>query len=242
MKTKILLSLAVLSLSALSLNVAADEQEDKLRAAVAKLVPSAKIDAIAPSPVPGLYEVVAGSALWYITEDGKFLIDGEVYDIAKRVNLSASKQDEARARAIASIAEEDMIVFSPENPKHTVTVFSDIDCGYCRKLHSEMKAYNDAGIKIRYLMFPRAGVNSVAYKKAEASWCADDRQTALTRAKAGQPIEMKTCDNPIKAQMALGESLGVTGTPTMVLESGRMIPGYVPPQRLSKMLDAQAAN
>lgn len=245
MKTNKMLSVVLLSLALLSLvtfvrGAAADETEDKLRAAIAKLVPTAKVDAVAPSPVPGLYEVVVGPTLWYVTEDGQFLIDGDVWDIAKRVNLSESKLDEARAKAIAAIDEKDMIVFSPEHPKYKVTVFSDIDCGYCRKLHNQIKDYMDAGIAIRYLLYPRAGVHSASYQKAVSSWCADDRQAALTKAKSGQPIENKTCDNPIQQQMALGRSLGVTGTPTLVLESGQVIPGYVPPKKLSEMLEAKA--
>jgi thiol:disulfide interchange protein DsbC len=235
------LSIVVLAAALWGVNAVADELEDKLRAAVDSLAPGAKIEAIAPSPVDGLYEVVVGSNLWYITKDGKFLIDGDIYDVAKRVNISAAKQDTARAKAVDGIGEENMIVFSPENPKYTVSVFTDIDCGYCRKLHREIKDYTDAGIEIRYLMYPRAGVDSPAYNKAVASWCANDRKAALTKAKAGQPIEMKTCDSPIKEHMAVGESLGITGTPTMVLESGRILPGYVPAKRLRKMLDAQAA-
>lgn len=238
-------SIVILLTSALAtlgtVNAAADEQQDMLRAAVAKLAPGAKVDTIVKSAVPGLYEVEAGATVWYITDDGRFLIDGDVYDIGKRVNISAAKRDKGRAKAVNAIGEDQMIVFSPDKPEYTVSVFTDVDCGYCRKLHREINDYMDAGIKIRYLMFPRAGVNSSAYNKAVSSWCADDQKAALTRAKSGKPIENKTCDNPVQKHMALGESLGVTGTPTMVLEDGSIVPGYVPASKLKKMLDAKAA-
>jgi len=222
--------------------VVADEQQDKLRAAVAKLAPGAKVDSIVESVVPGLYEVDAGATVWYITADGRFLIDGDVYDVENKVNLSDAKRQKARVKALESIGDDQKIVFSPKGePKYTVDVFTDVDCGYCRKLHREIDQYTDAGIKIRYLMYPRAGVNSGAYKKAVASWCADDRKATLTLAKQGKPIEMKTCANPIEEHMALGEALGLTGTPTMVMEDGEMIPGYVPAPKLKRMLDAKAA-
>ena len=120
--------------------------------------------------------------------------------------------------------------------QHTVTVFTDIDCGYCRKMHSQMAAYNKEGIKIRYLMFPREGVNSDSFNKAVAVWCADDRQDAMTKAKRGEEIARKTCDNPVEAQFELGQKLGVRGTPSMILEDGEMIPGYVPPTQLAQLL------
>ena len=240
--TTILFFLASLLGSLGAVNAVADEQQEMLRAAVAKLAPGAKVDAIVESVVPGMYEVEAGATVWYITADGRFLIDGDIYDIDKRLNLSAAKREKGRAKAIDAIGEERMIVFSPENPEHTVTVFTDVDCGYCRKLHREIDQYTDAGIKIRYLMYPRAGVGSSAYKKAVSSWCAKDRKATLTRAKNGQSIEDKSCENPVRDHMALGESLGITGTPTMVMEDGEMVPGYVPASQLKKMLQAKSKN
>lgn len=235
-------SILLLATSLLSFNAVADQQEDMLRAAVAKLAPGAKVDAITQSPVPGLYEVQAGATVWYITDDGRFLIDGDVYDVDKRTNLSAAKRERATAKAVEAMGEENMIVFSPDKPDYTVSVFTDVECGYCRKLHREINQYMDAGIKIRYLSFPRAGKNSSAYNKAVSAWCAKDQKAALTRAKNGQTIPSLKCDNPIDEQMALGESLGITGTPTMVLESGEILPGYVPARKLRKLLDAKSAN
>ena len=140
------------------------------------------------------------------------------------------------AKALAAASESNMIVFGPANAKMTVTVFTDIDCGYCRKLHGEIDGYLAEGIKVRYLFFPRSGVGTPSFDKAISVWCADDRKAALTDAKAGKSIPDKKCDNPVKEQMELGEKLGVSGTPAIILESGEMVPGYVPPKRLATMI------
>jgi thiol:disulfide interchange protein DsbC len=130
------------------------------------------------------------------------------------------------------------VIFAPDKPKHTVTVFTDIDCGYCRKLHREIDGYLKAGIRVRYLFFPRAGLGSESFNEAVSVWCAADRQQAMTDAKAGKPIEAKTCENPVIDHMQLGESLQISGTPAIVLESGDLVPGYVPAERLAAMLQA----
>ena len=129
-----------------------------------------------------------------------------------------------------------MVVFSPEKYDHTVTVFTDIDCGYCRKLHNEMNGYHDNGIRVRYMFFPRAGVGSDSYQKAVSVWCADDRNEAMTQAKQGRPLPEKQCENPVREELLLGRLLGVNGTPAIFLESGEMIPGYVPPDKLKAIL------
>jgi thiol:disulfide interchange protein DsbC len=131
-----------------------------------------------------------------------------------------------------------MVIFAPaEKTDHTVTVFTDIDCGYCRKLHNEITDYTQNGIKVRYLMFPRAGFNSESYHKAVSVWCAENRQEAMTRAKRGESVTPKKCPNPVQEQAELGQSLGVQGTPSIILENGQMIPGYVPAAQLAQMLD-----
>jgi thiol:disulfide interchange protein DsbC len=139
------------------------------------------------------------------------------------------------------VSEDDMIIFEPKKTRHTITVFTDIDCGYCRKLHSEMQEFLDAGIRVRYMFFPRAGVGSNSYKKAVAVWCADDRKAALTAAKNNKAIEMKTCDNPLAEHMELVDKLGARGTPFIVLENGQTQPGYVPARQMSRILDEAAA-
>ncbi len=194
-------------------------------------------DSVNPTAVPGLYEVLIGGQVLYLSEDGRFALQGDLLDLSTRGNLTENRRGELRGKAVEAVGENNMVVFAPEGPvKHTVTVFTDIDCGYCRKMHSQIAAYNKEGIKVRYLWFPREGVGSDSFDKAVSVWCADDRQEAMTQAKRGENIERKTCDNPVQAQYELGQKLGVRGTPSMILEDGEMIPGYVPPTQLAELL------
>lgn len=197
----------------------------------------AKPDSIAPSMIPGLYEVIIGGQVLYLSEDGRFAVQGDILDLSSRANLTENRRGELRSQAIEAVGESNMVVFTPEGTvRHTITIFTDIDCGYCRKMHSQLADYAKEGIKIRYLMFPREGVGSESFNKAVAVWCADNRPEAMTKAKRGENVERKTCDNPVKAQFELGQKLGVRGTPSLILESGEMIPGYVPPTQLTQML------
>lgn len=196
-----------------------------------------KPDAVNPTAIPGLYEVVVGGQVLYLSEDGRFIVQGDILDLGSRANLTENRRGELRGKAIEAVGENRMVVFAPEGPvKHTVTVFTDIDCGYCRKMHSQMAGYHKEGIKIRYLWFPREGKGSESFDKAVSVWCADNRQDAMTKAKRGESVEPKTCDNPVQAQYELGQKLGVRGTPSMILENGDMIPGYVPPTQLAQLL------
>jgi thiol:disulfide interchange protein DsbC len=240
MNTKKLLSgvAAMLVMGVAASGVQADEAA--VRAGIGKLLPDVKPDSVAASPVPGLYEVVMGPRLFYVSEDGRYLIQGNVIDIQSRENITEAKLATAKKAAMEQMGEDKMVIFGPEKPEHTITVFTDIDCGYCRKLHSEIEDYNKEGISVRYLFFPRAGVGSPSYEKAVSVWCADDRKQALTDSKAGKAVETKTCDNPVQDHMLLGQAMGVTGTPAVVLEDGEMLPGYVPAKRMAKFLNADA--
>lgn len=202
-------------------------------------MPDFKIDSIEQSSIKGLYEVMSGSSVLYISEDGRYLIDGHMIDIKERKDITEPKIAKGRVEALDKLGELKMIVFSPEKPQHTVSVFTDIDCGYCRKLHAEMDQYNAEGIKVRYLFFPRAGENSESYEKAVSVWCADDKAKAMTEAKVNNKITKKTCDNPIKEHMELGASFGTRGTPLIVTEAGTMIPGYVDAKRLKGILEKE---
>ncbi len=206
---------------------------------LAKLIPDERPDSIAPSPIPGLFEVSFGGTVLYMSEDGRYLIQGDLLDLKTRENLTERTRAKARRKALAALGEENMVVFAPKDPKYTVTVFTDIDCPYCRKLHSQIKDYNAEGIKVRYLAFPRAGIGSPSYEKAVSVWCAEDRQKAMTLAKAGKAIEKRTCPNPVAQEYRLGKALGVGGTPAIILEDGTLIPGYVPPKRLLQILSAK---
>lgn len=199
-------------------------------------------DSIKPAPVEGLYEVVMGPHVFYVSRDGKYMVQGDLVDLENRTNLTQPARQAAQEAAIDSIGEENMLVYSPEKPTHSITVFTDIDCGYCRKLHQEMADLNARGIEVRYLLFPRAGAKSHSYEKAVSVWCADDRNAALTEAKSGKEPEARQCQNPVKEHMAMGQMIGVQGTPTIVLEDGRIVPGYLPAARLAAMLEAGSPN
>lgn len=230
--------IAVLWLSLAGVALAADDYPE-VRKALNGLVPGSKPDLVRPAPVPGLLEVNFGPQVFYITEDGRYLIQGHVLDMRARTDLTEARQGELRKAVIAAIGEENMVTFAAAKPEHTVTVFTDIDCGYCRKLHAEIKETNDLGITVRYLFFPRSGPNTESYYKAESVWCAENRQQALTDAKSGKNLPRKTCDNPIDEHMKLVRELGLQGTPAIVLEDGRIIPGYVPAKRLQAMLEGK---
>jgi len=193
-----------------------------------------------PTDVPGLYEFISGSRLYYVSEDGEAFIEGSLIDVKNNKDLTAARLGEARIAELDKLGVDNMLVFKPKKPKHLIYVFTDIDCGYCRKLHSEIDQYLNAGIEIRYLFFPRAGANSDSYNKAVAVWCAKDRQEALTKAKKGEAIEMKQCDNPVLTHMRLGEDFGASGTPMIVTGKGTIIPGYVNAASLAQGLEKEA--
>ncbi len=217
----------------------ADDIPEGLRQSLGTLLPGVQTESVRETPMKGLYEIVMGAQVFYMSADGQYLIQGNLVDVATRTNLTDASRNTARRAAVEGVAEERMVVFSPDEVKHSVTVFTDIDCGYCRKLHSEMDAYNEKGIEVRYLFYPRSGTATPSYDKAVSVWCADDRKQALTDAKGGKEVPAKKCDNPVAEHMALGEAMGVTGTPALVLEDGELVPGYIPPDRLAAFLDAK---
>ncbi|MFW5427411.1 MAG: DsbC family protein [Methylophagaceae bacterium] len=189
----------------------------------------------------GLFEVIIDSGeIIYFTEDLSYGFEGNVIDMATGTNITAVKRKDQRKSILASLDESELIVYEPKKTDYTLTVFTDIDCGYCRKLHSEMAQYNALGIRIRYMAFPRAGIDSEAYDKAEDVWCSEDRKQAMTDAKNGKQVNSKHCESPVAAQYKLGGKLGVNGTPALFLDSGESLPGYIPPKRLRQILDEKA--
>jgi thiol:disulfide interchange protein DsbC len=199
-------------------------------------MPSVKVGSIKPSEIKGLYEVAIGGNIVYVSEDGKYLVQGHLVDVAARVDLTEEKLSGVRKQAIEKLGLDKMIVFKPKESKYTVSIFTDIDCGYCRKLHSEIDQYMAQGITIQYLFFPRAGKGSDSYNKAVSVWCADDRKAALTAAKKGDTPPAKTCDNPVDEHMQLAEDFEVKGTPMIVTEKGNIFPGYLPAKQLAEAL------
>ncbi|MEY4685479.1 MAG: hypothetical protein RLZ25_1938 [Pseudomonadota bacterium] len=226
------------AISALSLFTGVVSADSKtVEAALKQELPSIKPDSITESPVKGLYEVVVGARLFYVSEDGKFLIHGSIMDLKTREDLSDRRLGAIRLKALEKVGLDNMIVFKPKIQKHFIYVFTDIDCGYCRKLHSQVEDYLREGIEVRYLFFPRAGKDSDSYHKAVTVWCAKDRNAALTRAKNGESFSQKTCKNPVDEHMALAQAMGANGTPMIVTDKGVIIPGYVPAKELVKELD-----
>ena len=211
---------------------------DKLKAKLAKMLPQANITAVNDIGVSGIREVDVSGEILYISEDGKHLFQGDIYNIEKgMVNLTETRRNATRKELMDAVDEKEMISFGDKDAKHTVTVFTDIDCPYCAKLHNEMDQYNAEGIRVQYLFFPRAGVKSPSGDKAVAVWCADDQQKAMTTAKSGGDVGKKTCENPIQEHFDLGQKVGVTGTPAIISEDGQLLPGYIPAKRLSKYLE-----
>ena len=205
-----------------------------VRARVVSKLQGATADDVSASPIPGLYEVTMGGLIAYVTADGKYLVSGNVYDLDTQANLTATRRNSARAKALSAASEDKMIVFAPPSPKMTVTVFTDIDCGFCRKFHNQIAEMNKAGVRVRYMMYPRTGPGTESWRKAEAVWCAADRRDALTRAKRGEEIKSKSCPGAasIQAQYMLGDDLGVEGTPAIFTESGDYIGGFMTPDQL----------
>jgi thiol:disulfide interchange protein DsbC len=226
----------VLAASAVAAPSKQNAEMEQVRQGMSKLLAGRQVSSVNPSPIPGLYEVMVGAKIYYVSADGKYLLNGNLYDVDNREDLTTPKVAKIKAEMIEEAGEENMVIFAPEKFEHTVTIFTDIDCGYCRKLHNEIQQYNDRGIRVRYLMFPRAGVGSPSFQKAVNVFCADERNSAMTRAKAGEDLEERQCKNPVASQYALGQALGVTGTPAIFLESGDLVPGYVPAARMAAML------
>jgi thiol:disulfide interchange protein DsbC len=205
-----------------------------VRARVVAKLPGAKPDDVAVSPIPGLYEVTMDSVIVYVSGDGKHLLSGNIYDLDSQVNLTATRRSAARAKALGSAKEDQMIIFGPSTLKMTVTVFTDIDCSFCRRFHNQIAEINKAGVRVRYMMYPRTGPGTEAWRKAEAVWCATDRRDALTRAKRGEPLKTKSCAEAesLKTQWAFGEDLGVEGTPAIFTQTGDYIGGFMTPDQL----------
>lgn len=243
MKKSILLLLCT-SLSLLSIPAFAENavDMDKFKAKLAKIIPDRAPSSIKPTPLPGLYEVSYGVRIFYVSEAADYLLDGELINLQSRTNLTQETQATTRKTIMDKVPVDSMISFPAKGKrKHIITVFTDIDCPYCRKLHNEMDQYNDLGIEVRYMLFPRAGLGSPSFKTAVSAWCAKDNRVALTKAKNGEKIESLECKNPIADQYGIGQEIGVTGTPAIVLESGEIIPGYRPAKNIAEMLDQLAA-
>lgn len=212
-----------------------------VRKALEQVAPGAGIDSIRPSPIPGYQEVAIGTRVLYVSDTGQYLLQGTLYDIVRRESLTEASEARLRKTLLGSVTADRHISFAPPAPKHRVTVFTDIDCGFCRQMHANVAEYNRLGIAIDYLFYPRAGVGSASFEKAVSVWCAPDRRIAMTAAKAGQDLPRANCANPVARDHDLGRQVGLTGTPAIYASSGELLGGYVEPAEMLVRLEELAA-
>jgi thiol:disulfide interchange protein DsbC len=206
------------------------------------LVPDTSQVSIAETPMPGIMEVRVGSDIIYMSDDGRYLFQGRVIDLETQRDLTDAAMAGVRKERLSELDSSEFVTFGDDDAEYEVLVFTDPDCGFCRRLHEKMDEYHEAGIRIHYLAFPRAGEGSQTYNNMVSVWCADDRQAAMDVAKTGGTPRAATCPNPVLDQYRLGQSLGVTGTPSMMTFEGDIIPGYVPPEQLRDRLETLAAS
>jgi len=230
--------IAISSLAAcVSMPLYAQDKFELVEARIRTLAPGSRSIAVSETPIEHLLQVQINGDIVYATDDGKYLVQGRLIDMDTRDDLTEISKSAIRKEILDGVDTSKEITFAPADPVYDLTVFTDIDCGYCRKLHSQIAEYNKQGIAIHYMAFPRAGIGSVSYDKAVSVWCAKDQQTALTSAKAGNDPEPLQCENPVAEQYQLGLELGVSGTPALLTSTGQLIPGYMPPDALRERLD-----
>lgn len=244
-----ILSLALISTGLIAESAKLTKKDEDainfIRLTMTSKIPAMQIDDIVPSEVDGIYELFADGEIYYITADAKYIFAGKLLGLSNGIENLTNKsmamwnerQAPMRQQKLAAIPEQDMVVFKAKQEKHVVTVFTDVDCGYCRKLHNEMEEYNDLGITVRYMAYPRAGKPSDSYDKLAAVWCSDDKQKSMTRAKNRQSVAAKSCKHPIDSHMKLVRDFGLSGTPAIVTEKGQLIGGYVEPKKLLDYLN-----
>ncbi len=221
--------------------VLAAEDHAAVKESLSRVLPGETNYTISPVQGTGIVEVDFGDGFIYLTADGKYALKGDILDLQNNVNITEEKRSKGRLEALSKIDKSDMLIYPADKErKHSITVFTDIDCGYCRRMHKGIKDYTSRGIEVRYVFYPRAGKNSASYNKAVSVWCADDRHAAMDKAKSGQVVENKSCDNPVDEHMAVANTLGVSGTPTILLQDGRRLPGYVRAAQLEGIIRKQA--
>ena len=225
---------------------AAGSPQERVRNVLKGLNPAIRVDSIEPSPVRGFHQVVAGGQVVYVSDDGKYLFQGGLLDVAKRKDMSESALARVRADVLKTLPMADRIVYSPVGAaKYKVVVLTDVECGYCRKFHNDLAEYTKRGIEVQYLAFPRAGLGSPDYRKMVSVWCADDRRKALTDAKNDRAVPPRTCKTPVDMQYNAGQRMGLEGTPMLLTTDGEFLGGYLPPdvllQRMQQVEAERAA-
>ena len=217
--------------------VADDAELEKVRATVSAMFDGIQADDIYASDIDGWYTIRKGAIIAYISGDGRYLLQGDLIDLVNQVNLSENDRNKARVKMMTDISDDQLIVFSPDKVRHTVSVFTDIDCTFCRRLHNQIDEYMDEGIEVRYFLYPRSGPASPSWTKAEHVWCAENRNEALTLAKNDKTFDYSDCDSSIvSTHYAMGQDVGLRGTPAIVLEDGTLFSGYLPPRQLAEAI------
>lgn len=219
-----------------------DAELEKVRQSVAEMFDMIEPQDINASPIAGWYTIQKGSIVAYVSADGRYLLQGDLIDLNNQTNLSEAVRNDARRNLMASVSDDQTIVFSPDEVKYSVTVFTDVDCTYCRRLHSQIKEYLEHGIQVRYLLYPRNGPASRSWNTSEEVWCANDRADALTMAKLDRDFDSAKCDaSAVQDHYVMGRDVGLAGTPAIVLDDGTLIGGYVTPDQLKAQLESNAA-
>jgi thiol:disulfide interchange protein DsbC len=221
-------TLGALCVLLLNHSVQAEDDTEKLKQSLQKRLSEIAITDLKPAPIPGLYEMVFGTRVAYVSADGRYMLMGDLIDLDSRRNLTATRRGTLVLKSIDALGEANMIVLGPAKPKRTLTVFTDVDCPYCARLHQEVPKLTQAGVKVRYLLYPRAGKDSETFRRSVAVWCSADRAKAFGIATGGGKLEMKSCTNPVGEIVRLGKEVEVEGTPTIVMDDGRILPGYAP--------------
>ncbi|MDJ0941430.1 MAG: DsbC family protein [Woeseiaceae bacterium] len=223
---------------AVTLAAADDAEIEKVRAKVTERFDFVDPESVHPSELDGWYMIQQGPIVAFVSADGRYLMQGDLIDLERNVNLTDTAMNSNRRQVLEELDAKEYIAFTPAEVRHTVTVFTDIDCTYCRRLHNQIDDYLDKGIEVRYLLYPRNGPASPSWSKAERVWCASDRNQALTAAKAEREFESASCDaTMVQNHYVLGQEVGLSGTPAIVLEDGTLIGGYMPPEQLSTQLE-----
>lgn len=238
MSQRITLITSLIALIALLMTlpvVAEDTGGDAVFTALKARIPELERDQISPSVVDGLYTLTLGYQLFYVSADGQYLVKGEVVELASNQPVDQEKLDAKRLQRLSVIANSEMLIYPTEDTKAALTVFTDITCPYCQKLHEELPALAAAGIEVRYLAFPRAGAQSEVANTMASIWCADEPLKKMDAAMQGEKIPVATCDDPVASQHAIGVEMQIRGTPAIILENGKLISGYVPANDLIPM-------
>jgi thiol:disulfide interchange protein DsbC len=219
----------------------ADKELEQVRIKVAEMFDMIEPENVQPGPVDGWYLVQKSSVVAYISADGRYLMQGDIIDLDNQVNLSERSRNTARSALMSAVSDDQVIRFSPAKVQYSVAVFTDVECSYCRRLHSQIDEYLAQGIEVRYLLYPRNGPASRSWNTSEEVWCASDRNAALTMAKLDRDFASTACDTKIvQDHFVMGRDIGLSGTPAIVLDDGTLISGYLPPDQLKARLDQLA--